>query len=1201
MHGHNGHSSPQLIQIAPVENTVSPVQTAHAHKPHEHYTKFLVGLDVGSTTVKAVVVDVANDQVVWQDYQRHETKQPEKTLEFLRRMEAEAGINRHNTRMFMTGSGGGSIADQIGAKFVQEVTAVSLAVEKLHPEVYSVIELGGQDAKIIVFKDDEETGRKKKIPSMNDKCAGGTGAVIDKINAKLKIPTVELAQQKYHGIKLHKVAGKCGVFAETDINSLQKVGTPPDELMASLFEAIVLQNLSVLTRGHTLRPHVLLLGGPNSFIRGMKEAWQANIPRMWQERKVTVPDGAKPDDLIKVPQNAQYFAALGAVEFGKAEDDCIGCYRGCDNLIHYIEYGRQEEKAKSGGKGLVENPVELNTFQEAYKRKKFTPASFQKNSTVAGFIGIDGGSTSTKAVLLNENGDILCKSYQLSNGNPIQDTIEMFENLRGQVEAQNARLEVLGVATTGYAKDILKDVLKADVALVETVAHTESALKFYEDPHVIVDVGGQDIKIIILHNGRVKDFKLNTQCSAGNGYFLQSTAEGFGLSVNQYADLAFSAQAMPVFGYGCAVFMQSDIVNFQRQGWRAEEILAGLAAVLPKNVFLYVASIPNLAALGTRFVLQGGTQNNLAVVKAEVDFIRNSFRAAGKQPEIIVHEHCGESGAIGAAQESLRLWRNGQQTTFVGLDAVRKIEYRTTRNESTRCNFCKNNCLRTFIDIRTEPVKNFVPIKKVTKVPLMQGEQRLIIATCEKGTVEDVNEMKDIKAGLDQLRDQHPNFVDMASKEVFRPTNAKKVADPIPARAWTRAVKERIAAMQNRSQLRIGIPRVLNIYTYAPLFNGYFESLGVQPENIIYSDYTSSELYRAGASRGAIDPCFPAKIGISHVYNLIQEKHRKKPLNVIFFPMYDVLHSPLVKIVGANACPTVTATPETVKAAFTKENDVFAENNVKYIDPVLNFADRKLFAYQMLQAWQSVLGLSEEENDRAIEAGFAALKEYETSIRRRARQVLDQLEREDRIGIVMLGRPYHHDPGLNHEIMDEFQKLGYPIFSQNTLPLDEDMLERLFGEEVRAGVISHPLDIGDAWKNSYSCSTNHKVWAAKFTARHPNLVALEISSFKCGHDAPIYGVIEGIIEQSGTPYFCFKDLDENKPSGSIKIRVETIDYFLRRYREEVIRKRKAEQEIEAQLAALEAQLRRQSQESGPDLPVFEQPGTDRQIQEIGAD
>ncbi|PYX42770.1 MAG: CoA activase [Acidobacteria bacterium] len=1194
MHDHKG---PALIQIAPLEGA-SIQKLKHAQKPHDHSTQFLVGLDVGSTTVKAVVVDAVSDQVLWQDYQRHETKQPEKTLEFLKRMEAAVGINRHNTRMFLTGSGGTAIADQIGAKFVQEVTAVSLAVEKLHPEVYSVIELGGQDAKIIVFKDDDDTGRKKKIPSMNDKCAGGTGAVIDKINAKLKIPAELLTQQGYNGVKLHKVAGKCGVFAETDINGLQKVGTPPDELMASLFEAIVLQNLSVLTRGHTLRPHVLLLGGPNSFIRGMREAWQANIPRMWQERKVAVPDGMKPEDLIKVPQNAQYFAALGAVEFGRSEEDCVGCYCGYEKLIHYIDFGRQEEKAKSGGKGLVEKPAELDIFKEAYRPKKFTPAVFQKGSTVGGFIGIDGGSTSTKAVLLDESGNILCKSYQLSNGNPIQDTIEMFEALRGQVEGQHAKLEVLGVATTGYAKDILKDVLKADVALVETVAHTESALKFYEDPHVIVDVGGQDIKIIILHNGRVKDFKLNTQCSAGNGYFLQSTAEGFGLSVNQYADLAFSAQAMPVFGYGCAVFMQSDIVNFQRQGWRAEEILAGLAAVLPKNVFLYVASIPNLAALGSRFVLQGGTQNNLAVVKAEVDFIRNSFRATGKQPEIIVHEHCGESGAIGAAQESLRLWRNGQQTTFVGLDAVRKIEYRTTRNEATRCYFCKNNCLRTFIDVRTEPIQNFVPVQKVTKVPLMHGEQRLIIATCEKGTVEDLDDMKDIKAGLDKIRDQHPNFVDYASKEVFRPTNAKSVADPIPTRAWTKTAKQRIALMQNRKKVRIGIPRVLNIYTYAPLFNAYFESLGLQPEHLIYSDYTSSELYRAGASRGAIDPCFPAKIGISHVYNLIQEKHRKKPLDAIFFPMYDVLHSSLVNIVAANACPTVTATPETVKAAFTKENDVFAENNLKYIDPVLNFADRKLFAHQMLQAWQDVLGLSQEENDRAVEAAFHALKEYESNIRKRAREVIDQLEREDRIGIVMLGRPYHHDPGLNHEILDEFQKLGYPIFSQNTLPIDDDLLERLFGDEVRAGVVSSPLDITDAWKNSYSCSTNHKVWAAKFTARHPNLVALEISSFKCGHDAPIYGVIDGIIEQSGTPYFCFKDLDENKPSGSIRIRVETIDYFLRRYREEVIRKRKAAQDIDTQLAALEAQLRQEK--VGAEL-VQSPEGWDREAQGMAAD
>src|ERR1700723_1635727 len=432
---HDNNTS-QLVQIVPLRPQVQ--QIPHAQKPHDHVTTFLVGLDIGSTTVKAVIVDAATDQVVWQDYQRHETKQPEKSLEFLKRMEAEVGIDRRNTRMFVTGSGGGGIAEQVGAKFVQEVTAVSLAVEKLHPEVYSVIELGGQDAKIIVFKDDDETGRKKKIPSMNDKCAGGTGAVIDKINAKLKIPVLELCEQGYHGVKLHKVAGKCGVFFETDINSLQKVGTPPDQLMASLFDAIVLQNLSVLTRGNTLRPHVLLLGGPNGFIRGMREAWQANIPRMWEERKVQIPEGATPEDLIKVPDNSQYFAALGSVEFGKDEDKDVGPYLGTEKLAWYIDYGRAEEKAASGGKGLVGNNSELEEFRSAYRRKKFAPADFIAGQIVSGFFGVDGGSTSTKAALLNTDGEILCKAYQLSNGNPIEDTIQMFDKLREQVEDRGA-------------------------------------------------------------------------------------------------------------------------------------------------------------------------------------------------------------------------------------------------------------------------------------------------------------------------------------------------------------------------------------------------------------------------------------------------------------------------------------------------------------------------------------------------------------------------------------------------------------------------------------------------------------------------------------------------------------------------------------------------------------------------------------------
>src|SRR5262249_3211899 len=224
--------------------------------------------------------------------------------------------------------------------------------------------------------------------------------------------------------------------------------------------------------------------------------------------------------------------------------------------------------------------------------------------------------------------------------------------------------------------------------------------------------------------------------------------------------------------------------------------------------------------------------------------------------------------------------------------------------------------------------------------------------------------------------------------------------------------------------------------------------------------------------------------------------------------------------------------------------------------------DTTATARQMLEDWQDELGLSEEENERAVEEGFKALRAYNDRLRRRSREALDTLVREQRLGVVLLGRPYHNDPGLNHEITDELQKLGYPIFSQDHLPLDEDILEQLFGAEVARGDFKSALSIEDAWKNSYSENTNRKVWAAKFTARHPNLVALELSSFKCGMDAPIYTVVEEVVENSGTPYFCFKDIDENRPAGSIKIRIETIGYFLERYRERLLTRHRQHHDLE---------------------------------------
>jgi len=775
------------------------------------------------------------------------------------------------------------------------------------------------------------------------------------------------------------------------------------------------------------------------------------------------------------------------------------------------------------------------------------------------------------------------KCYQLSKGNPLEDTKEMFANLKKQVEDQGATLELLGVGSTGYAKDILKDVLNADVALVETVAHTEAALHFYPDADVICDVGGQDIKLIILQDGRVKDFKLNTQCSAGNGYFLQSTCVGFGYDVKEYADLAFGAKAMPMFGYGCAVFMQSDIVDFQRQGWKPEEIMAGLANVLPKNIWLYVSQIPNLASLGKTFILQGGTQHNLAAVKAQVDFIESRFKDKGAKPDVIVHEHCGESGAIGAAIEVRRLHNLGMQTKFIGFDAVENINYVTHRSEDTRCYFCKNKCMRTFIDVQ---IASADESWKKSKVPISKGVKRLIVGnSCEKGLVEDVNDMREIKKGLDALKKDNPNMAEVGAKAAFKSYAPPLVADPLPKYAFTARQKNRVELMKRRKDLRIGVPRILNMYSVTPIFSAYFESLGIQPENIIYSDYTSETLYKDGAKRGSIDPCFPSKVGIPHAHNLLYVHHKKKPLDIIFCPMIDDLPSDLKFVQDHRSCPTVATTPESVKAAFTKEGDIFKQNNILFLDTFVNPGKPSLLARQLYDQFVDILGLSREENLRAVEEGYKAQDQFQNgTLRAQGREILKRLEAEERIGIVVLGRPYHNDPGVNHEILEEFQKIGYPVLTLQSLPIDDDVLSPLFEEDIKNGLIEHPMDIRDAWKNSYSENTSQKIWAAKFTGRHPNLVALELSSFKCGHDAPIYTVVEETVTRSGTPYFSFKDIDENKPTGSIKIRVETISYFLKRYRQDMVARNQKGKEIETKLKELEAKLRAELDAMPPGLP-----------------
>ena len=713
----------------------------------------IIGMDIGSTTVKAVVM--ADDRILWQDYKRHNTKQAEMALTFMERMEQECGIKPGEDRIFITGSGAGLVAPQIGGKSIQEVVAVAASVEKFHPEVNFVSEIGGEDMKTLFFAPGGQ-GKSKQV-YMQSACSGGTGTFIEKTARKLGIPSEQLSKMGYTGYDLHKISSKCGIFAETDANTLVKSGVPVEEIIASLFEAVVYQNLATLTKGNTPMPGVLLLGGPNMFFTGLQEAWRHHLGKLWSERKLPLPDGATPESLIVVPEDALYYACLGCIEIARAEKADIGIYSGFEKLRWWVDKGQWEEKQKAGDKALVSHDDEVATFKQLYgnsgqKQKDIVAAPRNEPAIV----GCDFGSTTAKAVVITGEGELVFDCYAMSKGNPIEDAKALFRQIR---DAGFAKIG--GLALTGYGKDLLQNIIGADMGVVETVAHATAALHYFPDADVICDVGGVDVKIMILRQGTVSDFRLNSQCSSGNGAFLQGVAERYDIPLEQYADRAFQARAIPALAMGCGVFLQSDIVNQQRKGWSPEEIMASLAAVLPLNVWVYAGQLQNLAAAGRKFVLQGGTHRNLAVVKAQVDFIRSKVPDA----EVVVHPYSGEAGAIGAALCARDWMKAGKPSAFHGFDAIEALDYTSTTNDKTVCQWCSVNCRRTFIDVRLEGGKG----RGWSKVPLGEGWERVISGnTCPKGLLEDANEMRVVTEKLDEVKRAFPNVAAMVREDAFK-------------------------------------------------------------------------------------------------------------------------------------------------------------------------------------------------------------------------------------------------------------------------------------------------------------------------------------------------------------------------------------------------------------------------------------------------
>jgi len=863
-------------------------------------------------------------------------------------------------------------------------------------------------------------------------------------------------------------------------------------------------------------------------------------------------------------------------------------YQGLDGLKHYMLHGRGARLDGSSMGPLVKNADELAAFQERYQIPTFTPAPILPGQLVRGVIGLDGGSTSSKAVLVDhETGEVLYKAYTLSKGNPIQDTKEILAEIKAHVHDQGGILECTGFGATGYAANVLEESVKADVNIVETVAHMMSAVRYVPHADVVCDIGGQDIKVLFLAENKegtrdVRDFRLSNQCSAGNGMLLQAMADQFGVHLHDYADTAFNADLSPKFSYGCAVFLDADRVNFQKEGFTAPEMLAGLAKVLPKNVWQYVVQVPRLAEFGRVFVLQGGTQRNLAAVKAQVDYIEERVPNA----EVVVHPHTGEAGAIGAAMETLRVVRRRGHTTFIGLDQAIDLQFESRNDESTVCHFCPNECSRTFID---------------TQTPDGRTSRYISGFSCEKGTVESKDALKVLSKERNAIRRQYPNMVDEESRLAFRHfykhrplpaagTSTKDVSVTrkrlfrIARRVVNRGFKRSHADLSN---VRIGMPRVMNLYSTAPFFRTFFETVGLPKDNLIWSPPTSEEMWVEGGRYGSIDPCYPSKVIQAHIHELIFHAHTdhdgkgnekgkpRGPLDYLYYPCITHIPSFVNNVMDNAACPIVAGSPLVAKASFTKEVDFFARAGIEYVDDAVTFTEVNLLKKRMFKTWGHRLGVTEDETDQAVDEGFAALRLFNSTMEAKGKAIIEQMERENRVAILMIGRPYHNDPGLNHGIPDEFQVLGYPVLSIRSIPKDPNWLkQRMVG-------LKDPLDLNDVWPENFSANSVQKVWAARFAAHHPNIAVLDLSSFKCGHDAPTYGLIDRIMKTAKAPYSALHDLDANKPGGSIQIRVKTYSYKLDMVEEQLTDEAGPRAELLRRIAEKRRELVARLQQSAP--------------------
>ena len=1176
-----------------------------------------VGLDIGSTTVKAVVLGTGDrlDQALFSDYRRHHANVRQCVAELVTDIKlslSRVGLAGNPISLVITGSGGLELASQLQAEFAQEVIAETEAINATYPEGDVIIELGGEDAKITYLKPTPEQ-------RMNGSCAGGTGAFIDQMATLLNTDASGLNDMASKYKTIYPIASRCGVFAKSDLQPLINDGAAKEDLAASIFNAVATQTISGLACGRPIRGNVIFLGGPLFFMSELREAFK----RILQDRV----------SRYIIPENAHLYVAYGAAIMAGRHDqddqddqdnatqvktdyspetdvnDPFGPAWGLDQaevdkaqskkassldkmaLQDAMQDGRTTtlvdgenkvpatEATKDAGKnqdmhfdltsldgvlsalkGLENIPSTARTIRPLFlneeERKEFNdrhgaqviPTGDLSGAKGPHFLGIDAGSTTIKAVLINDDKTIVWSTYGVHKDSPLIAAANIVKEVRKSLPEG---AYIAWACATGYGEGLVKAGLHVDEGVVETMAHYRAAEEISPGVTSVIDIGGQDMKYIAVNDGVIDSICVNEACSAGCGSFLQTFAQSMGISIQEFTKQALASEAPTDLGSRCTVFMNSSVKQAQKEGASPEDIAAGLCYSVVRNALYKVIKLRDANALGPVVVVQGGTFLNDAVLRA---FELLTGRKVTR-PNI-----AGLMGAYGAALTArMHCPQNDEIEDFAAasshvVDGEKSVASTpTTPNRAPASTKTKSSpaAVNKIASKNDQGFKATLPDLKVQDghvvssilagddldnlsmttthdvCKLCQNHCKLTITEFEDGGRYVTGNRCERGGDKNRKRSDRPNLYDFKYKRAF---------------AYRRLTPDKATRGD------IGIPRVLNMYEDYPFWFTLLTSLGFR---VMISGRSNHELFESGMESIASENiCYPAKLVHGHIHSLVD-----KGIKTIFYPCVTYEQELVPDTDNHYNCPIVANYPVVIEANMAE----LKENGVRFMRPYFNLSNKEKMVERIVKVfdWAKV---SEEEARTAVQEAYREDARFKEDVRQEGLRALAYMQEYGVKGVVLSGRPYHVDPEVNHGIPETICSLGMAVLSEDSIcELDVHKLPKLsdyiipaageralasnnptaakFRKTVPSFGDDHqkmPLRVTDQWayhSRLYS--------AARFVSEYPDLQLVQLVSFGCGVDAITTDQVQEILADKGDVYTQLK-IDEVSNLGAAKIRLRSL-------------------------------------------------------------